>query len=63
MGVRTEADVHLDTAKDNINKAVTALAEIVVNGCWGSDEYSPEYCNEIEDIFNTLLKIRKKFKV
>ena len=62
MSVRTTADENLDAAKESVNKAINSLSEIVISNCWGSDEYSEDYSNTIEDILNALLQLRKKFK-
>lgn len=62
MGVRTAADENITVAQESINKAIAALSEIVVNGCWGSDEFRKEYSDCIEYVFHELLKLRKVLK-
>ena len=43
MGVRTTATEKRDEAKEALRTAALALSEIVVNHCWGHDEFSEEY--------------------
>jgi len=58
MGVVTSADEHLYEAKENISKAVSELSEIVINKCWGHDDFSEEYKAKIKNTFLTLLELR-----
>jgi len=60
MSVYTEADVSLDLADERIQKAIEALGEIVVNKCWGADDFNEQYKDDIVEAFNLLLQARKK---
>ena len=62
MSVRTTADEHLDSAKQHIKDAVKDLSEIVVEQCWGHDEYREEYSEELKRIFRELLEIRDRIR-
>lgn len=40
MSVRTTADEHLDTAKDNLKDAIENLSKTLSKDTWGSDDFS-----------------------
>lgn len=58
MSVQTEADDRLDDARRQVKSAVSNLSKIVVDECWGSDEYTKEFKARINDSFHTLIKVR-----
>jgi hypothetical protein len=62
MSVRTEADEHLDAAKLNIKNAIDHINEIVVNECWGYDDFKGEYFRELCEIHIDLLAILRKIR-
>jgi hypothetical protein len=58
MGVITRADECLDEAREHIRKAIKCLSEIVVDECWGHDEFRPEFSAAIETAFVQLTAVR-----
>lgn len=60
MGVRTTADEKLDSASDHIKDAIRDLSAIVIEECWGHDEYSEEYKDTIHEVLQELLALKKK---
>jgi hypothetical protein len=59
MGVRTEADEQLDKADENIKAAIERLSKIVVDKCWGYDEYNKTYQHTIQESLRSLLEVRE----
>jgi len=57
--VRTDADEHLDNAKELVQKTIEELAPIIAGTCWGWDEYNRAYTLAIQDVFNKLLDLRQ----
>jgi replicative superfamily II helicase len=60
MSVRTTADEKLDSASDHIKYAIRDLSTIVIDECWGHDEYSNEYTDVINEVLHQLLALKKK---
>lgn len=60
MGVRTDADEKLDEAAEAIDKAISALSAVVVDGCWGHDDYKSECRDTIEEVFDELRRLRRR---
>lgn len=59
MRERTTADENLDDARTAVNKAIQALAEIIIDECWGHDNYNSEFRTEIDLAFDELRRIKK----
>lgn len=57
MSVRTTADEKLDEARDAVKIALKALTEIVIEDCWGHDEFSTSRFASIEASYQELLVI------
>ena len=62
MGVQTKADENLDKAREAVDIAILALSDIVVNECWGHDEFSEEFQENIEDSFSQLRAVKSRLK-
>ena len=62
MGVITTADEKLESAKEHINAAIEDLSEIVVNRCWGHDEYVEEAKDAQKKVFADLLSMRTRLE-
>ena len=62
MGVITTADENLEKARENIRLAIQYLSSVLVEECWGHDEYSDEFLETLEGSFDQLRRIRKKLK-
>ena len=60
MGVITEADRQLETVKKSVENAIAALSKVVVEQCWGWDEYCKEARDTQAQIFYELLDIRNR---
>ena len=60
--VTTTADEKLQSAKDHIEAAVKDVAEIVIDKCWGHDDFSPSYRKKINDFFDDLRELGRKIE-
>jgi hypothetical protein len=56
MSVSTTADKHIEEAISFLNQAMNELSEVIYGNCWGFEDYSKEYQDELAE---ALLKIRK----
>ena len=63
MSTETRADIVLEEAKTNIQFAIEKLSEIVINKCYGYDEFNVDYRTKIATSFNVLLSIRDNLDV
>lgn len=59
MSVTTRADEHLATVKENTHASVLALSEILINECWGHDEFNEDAKKNMEEAFDLLRKVRE----
>jgi len=59
MSVNTTADDRVEKAKEHIEEAVKELSEIIVDKCYGSDEFSVEYTSTLICTFNKLVRMRR----
>jgi hypothetical protein len=62
MGVTTTADERLESAKDHLRAAGIDLAAIVIDECWGYDDYSPDYKIAIRQALNTVMELKGKLQ-
>lgn len=62
MGVRTTADENLDTARAHINSAIKCLSDIVIDECYGHDEFNSEFRMTMGGSLHELLKLREKLR-
>lgn len=62
MSVRTTADEKLDAAREAVQTALVALSDIIVDECYGHDEYKPEFRQQLGEAFGALLAVRGKLK-
>jgi len=58
MSVQTKADDLIDSAKTGVADAISALTEIVIDQCWGYDEYEKEYLQDLKKSLYALVEIR-----
>lgn len=62
MSVTTTADEKISDAKHHIKQASQALAEVVVNECWGHDEFKPEYKEMYREVMNDLIRLKNRME-
>jgi hypothetical protein len=55
MKIKTEADEHLDKARENIQEAITELSAILMDQCDGWDQYAEPFRYVM---FNTLNQLK-----
>ena len=60
MSVRTVADERLAEARDHLNQAIKALADIVVNQCSGYDEWNAEFQSKMRESLAELINVREE---
>ena len=60
MGVHTTADEHRDAALDKIQGSIRAISEIVINNCWGSEDYGADYRLALKKSLMELIEIRDR---
>ena len=58
MSVITTADEKLNSAVDSLNSAIANLSEIVIDRCWGYDDYNTEFKAVLSKSMFDLIKIR-----
>ena len=62
MSVRTTADERRDEVIEHLRRAIETLSEIVIDQCWGWDQFNDEYQQKLQRSLNALLKIRRDLK-
>ncbi len=62
MSVQTTADEHRDAARENVRDAIRNLSQIVVEQCWGHDEYRAGYRTALSESFQELIAIQEKLR-
>jgi replicative superfamily II helicase len=60
MGVVTTADEKLNSASEHIKAAAQDLSVIVLDECWGCEDYRADYTTEIHSALNTLIMLKAK---
>lgn len=58
MSVTTTADENLNRFEDILGESISLMSEIVVNRCWGWDEFTKETQDKHLKILNQLIEIR-----
>ena len=58
MSVTTTADDKLVKIREDVESAVEQLSDIVINRCWGWEDFSREYQGQLRENLNTLLDLR-----
>lgn len=59
MSVRTAADEKREEAHAHVDQAVKALAAILVDRCWGYDEWTPAFQRCLAEAFTKLMEIER----
>ena len=57
MSVRTTADEKLEEARVAIQVAAEVLSRVVVEKCWGHDEFNGDFRKKIKETFYKLVEI------
>ena len=60
MSVQTTADEKLDEAKQAIKIAIKNLNEILIDECWGYDEFKAGYKQKMRDAQQLLIDAKMK---
>lgn len=60
MSITTTADLKLDSAREHLKFATMDLQEIVINECWGHDEFYKEFQKQLFETYIDLVRISKK---
>jgi len=58
MNMQTEADEHRRNAIKHLEQAIRHLGHIVVDRCWGYDDYTDRFYEALREAFSTLLDVR-----
>lgn len=62
MSVKSAAQENVESAVRDINSAITNLAKVVVEQCWGTDEFKNHYKDALKQSFQQLIEIRDKIQ-
>lgn len=57
---RTEADKHLDLAKEALDATIANLTPLVCEECWGYSDFSKEHRQRIDQVFFDLIQLKRK---
>lgn len=63
MSVQTEADEKIDQASRQVQAALTSLNEVVVERCWGHENYTLEYKKKLARAHALLVEARDELGV
>ncbi len=62
MSVKTAAQENVDSTIKNVNDAISDLNKIVVEQCWGTDEFKDTFRNDLKQSFHELIEIRDRLQ-
>jgi hypothetical protein len=62
MSVTTTADERLSSAQEHLRAAGTDLAAIVIDECWGYDDYTLDYKTAIRQALNNIIELKGKLQ-
>ena len=62
MSVKTAAQENIDNAVRDINSAITNLAKVVVDQCWGTDDFKDYFKSALKQSFQELIEIRDRIQ-
>lgn len=54
----TTADERVNEAKEAINVAAKAISEVIIEDCYGSDEYTEDFKRTLRECMNNLLSLK-----
>lgn len=55
----TTADMHLENARDKVKEAVRDLSQILIEECYGHDDYAESFNLKLESAFTKLRVVDK----
>lgn len=58
--MRTTADEKLDSASDHLREAIKDISSIVVDECYGHDDFLTEYRDTIYEVMQELIVCKKR---
>lgn len=58
MSVRTQADEKIDQAREHAHDALMALNAVVIEQCWGHDDFIPTRIQELEKAHQLAQRLR-----
>lgn len=62
MSVNTTAKEKINEFRDHLKGAVESLSSVLVDDCWGVDELSDKYKEQLRKAFVQLLEMKSKFQ-
>jgi len=61
MMTTTTADEERDAALDDIDSATKHLSLIIIDRCWGYEEFAEEYLAKLRELYVGLVYLRGRF--
>ena len=58
MGVVTDADRHIDACCEAMDTAIRELSKVVVDQCWGWDDYARKAQKKQRELLSQLILLR-----
>lgn len=62
MSVKSAAQENVESAVRDINSAITNLAKVVVDQCWGTDDFKDIFKADLKQSFHELIEIRDRIQ-
>ena len=62
MGVTTRADEQIDEVRGLVRQAISLLGDVVIDECWGWENFSKEFQSGLSDALSDLMSARSKLK-
>lgn len=59
VSVQTTADEELENTRESVRSAIKSLSRILVDECWGHEEFNPEFTFKLKAAFTQLMEIKK----
>lgn len=60
MSVHTEANTRRDQAIESVKGAISSLSAIVIDQCWGTQDFGPDYRKDLAVSLMELIAIRER---
>jgi hypothetical protein len=59
MSVNTAASEAIDKTREHLDGAIDNIAQVVIGRCWGHEEYSPQYMENLRSALSQLIQMRE----